>query len=150
MKITFRQDLVGAAVFLILSITLWLLVPLQIVIDEDDGITAQTFPRLIIGLMALCSCILLVKEIIKIIRKQPSKMVTLTLSEELNASIVILLLVLYWFMLYWLPFMVSSIIFAFLMLLFFRCRNWQYYAIVATVITTVSFIFEYLLNISLP
>ncbi len=40
MKITFRQDLVGAAVFLILSITLWLLVPLQIVIDEDDGITA--------------------------------------------------------------------------------------------------------------
>ncbi|EGP04307.1 hypothetical protein GEW_10121 [Pasteurella multocida subsp. gallicida str. Anand1_poultry] len=93
---------------------------------------------------------MLVKEIIKIIRKQPSKMVTLTLSEELNASIVILLLVLYWFMLYWLPFMVSSIIFAFLMLLFFRCRNWQYYAIVATVITAVSFIFEYLLNISLP
>ncbi|EGP04306.1 hypothetical protein GEW_10116 [Pasteurella multocida subsp. gallicida str. Anand1_poultry] len=30
-----------------------MLVPLQIVIDEDDGITAQTFPRLIIGLMAL-------------------------------------------------------------------------------------------------
>ncbi|MGC6405487.1 tripartite tricarboxylate transporter TctB family protein [Bisgaard Taxon 45] len=150
MKITFRQDLVGAVVFLILSITLWLLVPLQIVIDEDEGITAQTFPRLIIGLMAICSAILLIKEIIKMIRKQPSKMVTFTLSEERNAAIVVLLLVLYWFMLYWLPFIVSSIIFAFLMLLFFRCRNWQYYAIVATVISAVSFIFEYLLNISLP
>ncbi|MGC6376733.1 tripartite tricarboxylate transporter TctB family protein [Bisgaard Taxon 45] len=150
MKITFRQDLVGAVVFLILSITLWLLVPLQIVIDEDEGITAQTFPRLIIGLMAICSAILLIKEIIKMIRKQPSKMVTFTLSEEQNAAIVVLLLVLYWFMLYWLPFIVSSIIFAFLMLLFFRCRNWQYYAIVATVISVVSFVFEYLLHISLP
>lgn len=150
MKITFRQDLIGAVVFLILSITLWLLVPEQIVIDEDEGITAQTFPKLIIGLMGLCSFILLLKEIIKIIRKQPSKMVSLTLSEEMNSAVVILLLVLYWFMLYWLPFMLSSIIFAFLMLLFFRCRNWTYYAIVAAVIAAVSLIFKYLLNISLP
>ncbi|UAY78761.1 tripartite tricarboxylate transporter TctB family protein [Pasteurella canis] len=150
MKITFRQDLIGAVVFLILSITLWLLIPLQIIIDEDEGITAQTFPRLIIGLMALCSVILLIKEIIKILHKQPSKMVTIQLTDELNSLVVIFLLALYWLMLHWLPFMVSSIIFAFLMLLFFRCHNWKYYAIVASVIISIALIFEHLLHISLP
>lgn len=150
MKITFRQDLIGAVFFLILSITLWWLIPHQIVIDDHEGITAQTFPRLIIGLMGCCSLILLIKEVIKYLRNEPSKMVTLTLKDELNALVVVVLLVLYWIMLHGLSFMLSSIIFACLMLLFFRCRNWSYYAIVSVVILSVAMIFEHLLHISLP
>lgn len=83
MKITFRQDLVGSVVFLMVSITLWLLMPYQILIeDEEEIITAQTFPRLIIGLMGICSAILLIKELIKYFRKQPVKMVELNFQQE--------------------------------------------------------------------
>lgn len=151
MKITFRQDLVGALVFLILSISLWLLIPYQIMLtDDDEIITAQTFPRLVIGLMGLCSLILLVKELIKWFYKQPVKMVELHLYQEARTLIVIGLLILYWAMFQFLPFMIASIIFSVLLLLFFRCKNWIYYAIVISVVLFVSFFFQYVLNVSLP
>ncbi|MGQ0286492.1 tripartite tricarboxylate transporter TctB family protein [Pasteurellaceae bacterium 22721_9_1] len=151
MKISFRQDLVGAVVFLILSISLWLLIPYQIMVtDDEEVITAQTFPRLVIGLMGICSFILLVKELVKWFRKQPVKMVELRFDQELRSLIVIALLLLYWAMLNWLPFMIASMIFSILLLLFFRCKNWIYYAIVISVVISVSVFFQYVLNVSLP
>lgn len=150
MKITFRQDLVGAVVFLTVSAILWFLIPYQIVTDEDDVITAQTFPRLIIGLMALCSAVLLIKELTKLIRKQPSKMVEIHFQQELRSLFIVGLLVLYWGLLHWLPFMFASILFAYCCLLFFRCHKWHYYAIVTAVIVSVSLFFQHFLNVSLP
>ncbi|NBI12985.1 tripartite tricarboxylate transporter TctB family protein [[Haemophilus] felis] len=151
MKITFRQDLVGSVVFLVVSITLWLLIPYQILIeDEEEIITAQTFPRLIIGLMGICSAILLVKELIKYFRKQPVKMVELNFQQEGRALTVVVLLVAYWGILHWLPFMLSSILFSVLLLLFFNCRNWKYYAIVISIVVSVSIFFQHFLNVSLP
>ncbi|MDO4697918.1 MAG: tripartite tricarboxylate transporter TctB family protein [Pasteurellaceae bacterium] len=151
MKIRFRQDLVGSLIFLIVSLVLWFLMPYQIKVTEDDElITAQTFPRLVIGLMIVCCVILLVKELIKLVRKQPTKMAEFDLTRESRSLIVILLLVLYWGLLHWLPFIVSSIIFSYLLLIFFQCKNWKYYAIVTTVIVAVSLFFQNLLNVSLP
>ena len=103
MKIAFRQDLIGSLVFLIISAILWFLIPYQIITEEDEAITAQTIPRLIIGLMALCSFILFIKELIKLVRKQPSKTVEIHFKQELNATVIIGLLVLYWGMLHFLP-----------------------------------------------
>lgn len=151
MKITLRQDLLGALLFLVVSAVLWVLMPSQIVVsDPDEVITAQTFPRLIIGLMGACSAILLIKEIIKLIRKQPTKMVEIRLAEEAHSLFLVLTLVLYWGLLHWLPFMVASTLFAFTLLAFFRCKNWKYYAIVAAFSVLLSLFFQNLLHISLP
>lgn len=150
MTLKFRQDLVGALVFLILSAVLWIMLPYQIMIDDDDTITAQTFPRLIIGLMAFCSLILLIKELIKLWRKQPVTMVEIHFHQESRALLIVGLLVLYWAMLHWLPFMVSSIVFACLFMVFLRCRKWHYYVIVSAVIIAISLFFQNLLNVSLP
>lgn len=150
MKIAFRQDLIGSLVFLIISAILWFLIPYQIITEEDEAITAQTFPRLIIGLMALCSFILFIKELIKLVRKQPSKTVEIHFKQELNATVIIGLLVLYWGMLHFLPFMVSSAIFSYLFLLFLKCRNWKYYGIITVMIIAISLFFQYALNVSLP
>lgn len=151
MKITFRQDLVGSLVFLLFSLGLWLLIPSQIIVtDTEEIITAQTFPRLIIGLMGFCSLILLVKELLKLFRKEEAKMVEIDLRQESLSLVIIGLLILYWAMLFWLPFMLSSIIFGSLLLLFFNCRKWHYYAIVAVVVIALSLFFQNLLNVSLP
>ncbi|OOR98559.1 tricarboxylate transporter [Canicola haemoglobinophilus] len=151
MTIRFRQDLVGSIVFLIFSLVLWFLIPYQIKVTEDDElITAQTFPRLVIGLMILCCVILFIQEIIKVIRKQPTKMAEINLPHEARSLVVVLLLVLYWGLLHWLPFIVSSTIFSVLLLIFFQCKNWKYYAIVIAVIVSVSLFFQNLLNVSLP
>ncbi|MBN6710471.1 tripartite tricarboxylate transporter TctB family protein [Haemophilus haemoglobinophilus] len=151
MTIRFRQDLVGSIVFLIFSLVLWFLIPYQIKVTEDDElITAQTFPRLVIGLMILCCVILFIQEIIKVIRKQPTKMAELDFTRETRSLVVVLLLVVYWGLLHWLPFIVSSTIFSVLLLIFFQCKNWKYYAIVIAVIVSVSLFFQNLLNVSLP
>lgn len=151
MKITLRQDLAGALLFLAVSAVLWVLMPSQIVVnDPDEVITAQTFPRLIIGLMGACSAILLIKEIIKLVRKQPTKMVEIRLAEESHSFFLVLTLVFYWSLLHWLPFMVASTLFAFALLAFFRCKNWTYYAIVAVFSVLLSLFFQNLLHISLP
>lgn len=151
MKITLRQDLLGALLFLVVSAVLWVLMPSQIIVsDPDEVITAQTFPRLIIGLMGACSAILLIKEIIKLIRKQPAKMVEIRLAEEAHSLFLVLTLVFYWGLLHWFPFMVASTLFAFVLLAFFHCKNWKYYAIVAAFSVLLSFFFQNLLHISLP
>lgn len=150
MKLSLRQDLVGACIFLILSLVLWFFIPIQILVEEDDTITAQTFPRLIIGLMALCSFILLIKELLKWLRKEPVKRIEIHLRQELHSFIIFSLLVGYWIILNWLPFMPASLIFATLLLCFFQCRNWRYYAIIFIVIISVSLLFQNVLNVNLP
>ena len=151
MKISFRQDLAGSVVFLIVSLSLWLLMPYQILVeDEEEVITAQTFPRLIIALMGICSLILLIKELIKLYKRQPVKMVELSLQHELRSLAIIGLLVLYWGLLHWLTFMLSSLIFCYLLLLFFSCKNWKYYVIVSLIVVSVSLFFQQVLNVSLP
>ncbi|WP_439256545.1 tripartite tricarboxylate transporter TctB family protein [Lonepinella sp. BR2271] len=150
MKVQFRQDLVGAVVFLVVSAVIWWLIPSQIVLSHDDPINSQTFPRLIIGLMGLCSLILLIKELIKWGRKQPVKMVELQFKQESRSLMVLLLLALYWGLMHWLPFAIASMLFSAAMLRFCGCRNWRYYAIVAAVIVMISVLFEYVLNVSLP
>ncbi|MGV3058951.1 tripartite tricarboxylate transporter TctB family protein [[Pasteurella] aerogenes] len=151
MKISLRQDLVGSFVFLIISILLWILIPSQIILDDtQDSINAQTFPRLVIGLMGFCSLILFIQEVIKLIKKEPSKIIEIDIHTEFNAIVIILLLILYWVLLNWLSFMASSIIFSFLMLIFFHSKNWKYYFIVAFIIIAVSLFFNNVLDVALP
>ena len=69
MKIKFKQDLVGGIVFLIVSLVIWFMMPSQIKINTTDAINSQSFPRVIIGLMMVCSIYLIIVQVIKIIKK---------------------------------------------------------------------------------
>lgn len=150
MKIKIKQDLVGAITFLILGLVIWFLIPSQIKLTNQDMINSQTFPRLIIGLMIICSAYLVVIEVIKIIKKQPVKEAIIDLKQEGKSILMILMLVIYWVMLHWLPFMITSLIFAGGMLLFFKCKNWKYYAIVGTTIIAITVMFQNVLSVKLP
>ncbi|MBE2893696.1 tripartite tricarboxylate transporter TctB family protein [Spirabiliibacterium falconis] len=151
MKIQIKQNLVGGIVFLIFSSLLWWFIPTQIVLRESaEAINSQTFPRIIVGLMWLCSAILVAKEIVLLIQKKPVKVVSFDLGEEYRAFILIALLIAYWFLLDALPFLVASLIFVNAFLLLSRCRNWKYYAIVCTTVILVSVVFEHILHVKLP
>lgn len=150
MKFKFKQDLIGAALFLAVATVIWLLIPSQIIVNEGYLINSQTFPRLIIGLMWISSLYLLVVEVIKIIRKEPVKELEVYIKEEFKSLIVIGLLVVYWGMLHWLTFMAASIIFGVAMLIFFKDKNWKHYAIVVTTIVVITIVFQNVLNVKLP
>ena len=150
MKFKFKQDLVGSILFLIVSSVIWLLIPSQIQANEGYLISSQTFPRVIIGLMWLCSLYLLVVEVIKLIRKEPVKEVEVALTEEFKSILVIGMLVGYWVMLHWLTFMASSIIFATIMLVFFKNKNWKHYGVIISTIVVITVVFQKFLNVKLP
>lgn len=150
MKIKIKQNLIGSILFLIISTVIWSLIPYQIKANPGNLINSQTFPRVIIGLMWICSLYLFVVEIVKIIKKQPVREIEICIKEESRSLVVIGMLVGYWLMLYWLTFMASSIIFATVMLLFFKNKNWKHYAVVISTIVVITVLFQNVLHVKLP
>ena len=150
MKLKFNHNLVGSAMFLILSLVIWLMIPYQIVLKHDRVINSQTFPRLVIGLMGICSLFLFVKEIIAIVMKRERESKVIDLREEYRSILMILAVAFFWLILHWVPFMFSAILFAGLSLILYRCRKWLYYGITFSVIIAVTLVFQEVLHVNLP
>lgn len=150
MKIKFNRNLIGALLFLTLSVVLFLLMPSQIKVVSSDVINSASFPRLIVFIMGACSLYLVLAEIIKIIRKQPVEMYELDLHSEGRSLVVIALLVLFLVLLNFIQFWLSALIFSSLLMFFMGTRKWWKYAIVFSVIITVTLLFTKVLNVTLP
>ncbi len=150
MKYKIKVNIVGGAIFIILSMTLWFLIPSQIPITSDGVITSRSFPRLIVLLMFFSSLFIFVSDIVKLISKRPVNEVKVCLKEEGKAVVVCVLLVAYAFLFDKIGFMVASIVYCYSMLLFFKCKNWKYYAIVTIICVAVTYIFKNILLVQLP
>lgn len=150
MDIRYNKNIIGSGMFLTLSVVLWLLIPTQIVIKTDDLINSQSFPRLVIGIMALSSLYLFIVELVKVIRNKEREMGQIILREEVKRLLMIGLVVLFWLLLHVTSFLVSSIVFGTLSLLLFRCKKWSYYALVNSLVIGVTLLFKLVLNVNLP
>ena len=64
MKIRYNREIISGAIFVVLSAVLWFLIPVQVQTLEKTPINAQTFPRIAIGGMFLCSVGLLLEVIL--------------------------------------------------------------------------------------
>ena len=92
MKYKIKVNIVGGAIFLILSMILWYLIPSQIPINGDAVITSRSFPKLIVLLMFFSSLFIFVSDdFIKIMRKRPVQEVEVKLKEEGRAVVVCVL-----------------------------------------------------------
>lgn len=150
MKIKFNRNLVGSLLFFILSITLFLFIPSQIKVVSNDVINSSSFPRLIIFIMGTCSLYLFLLEVIKIIRKQLSEITELDLAVEGRTLVVIGLLILFLVLLNFIQFWLSALIFSGLLMFFMGTRKWWKYAIVFTVIISITLLFTKVLSVTLP
>ncbi len=150
MKYKIKVNIVGGAIFIILSMILWYLIPSQIPINSDGIITSRSFPRLIVLLMFFSSLFIFVSDIIKLISKRPVNEVEVNLKEEGRAAVVCVLLVAYAFLLNKIGFMIASIVYCYSMLIFFKCKNWKYYIIVTIICMAVTYIFKNILLVQLP
>ena len=150
MKYKIKVNIVGGAIFIILSMILWYLIPSQIPINSDGIITSRSFPRLIVLLMFFSSLFIFVSDIIKLISKHPVNEVEVNLKEEGRATVVCVLLIAYAFLLNKIGFMIASIAYCYSMLMFFKCKNWKYYIIVTIICMAVTYIFKNILLVQLP
>lgn len=149
-SIKIKKNLIGSIIFLILSIIIWYMIPYQIKLTKVTAVNAQTFPRLIIALMGICSLYCLIKEINKIKKREPIEEIEIVFIEEVQAVLMIMLIIFYWLILHWFTFMAASLIFATGMLIFYRCKKISYYIIVYSIIISVTLAFQNLLNVELP
>lgn len=149
-QIRFYPSLVGPVLFLLASIAGYALMPSQVKIQEGTATTARTFPSLMLTLILVCSVVLILQEVYKIVRKQPLEVVMLDVMTEIRALIILILLVLYALMIPLLGFIVTSMLFAMSMLGFFRVKKWWYYLIVSLSALAIGLLFQVVLNVRLP
>lgn len=148
--IKFNKNLIGSGLFLTLSLVLWLMIPYQIILKSDRVINSQTFPRLVIGLMGICSLYLFVREVVNILMKKECEYTVIHLKEESKSLLMIGSVTLFWIMLHWIPFMIAAVIFSGLVLALYRCKKLSYYAITFSTIMIVTVVFEKVLHVNLP
>lgn len=145
-----KTNLVGGGLFLSISIIIWFLIPSQIALTQNSSINSQTFPKIIVGISIVSSILLILKELIKIIKKEPTEEIKITFSNEIKVIIMLIFLMIYVFLFEYIDFLFSSIIYSFLTLMYYRSKNIKYYISIALVCLIVNYIFKNLLLVQLP
>lgn len=148
--IKFNQNIIGSIVFIALSSFGLFLTPSQIRVTEKGSVNAQTFPKLLLEIILVCSIAILILEISKIIRKKQTEKKEINILTEIRALILLCLMVGYLLLLKPIGFILSSILFGLGMLGYFRIRKWWYYLIIIVAGIVIGLVFQNLLHVRLP
>lgn len=145
-----NPSLVGGVIFLCFSLFLMFVIPSQIKTKETSLITAQSYPFLIAGVMFFASAQLIVREAIKVVRKEETKTIRLSITKEARVFLLFLILIAYPLLMPLSGYLIASAILCLSMLLFYRDKNVFHYLIVLASCFLVNYLFKHLLNVQLP
>lgn len=146
---SYPSNLSAGVICALVAIVMIMVIPGQIEVSEKDEVNGRVFPQLLIYLMLLCSTILIGKDVLKIMTKQPLEMKTINLYVELKALIIILILIATYLISKYTELFVAGGIFCSLaFLVFFNCRKPLYYAITLTLAVTIWVAFRFGLGVN--
>ncbi len=140
----------GSVLFATLGILILVLIPSQIKVRADQTINARTFPAILAWIMLVCSAFNMINDGIRVIRRQKLPFIEMNLLNEVKAMIILLFLVIYALLMPLAGFSIASVVFALLMLLYFRVKEWKYYLLVTVLALGIGFLFKNVLNVRLP
>ena len=147
-NIRYPSDLVTGIVFLLVAVAVILLLPSQVNVSQNEVIDGREFPRLLMYLMAICSCALILIEIGKMVMKKPMVMKTMNLLVEVKALIIMAILVVTFLLAkYTGMFVLGAVFCAVAFLLFFRCKKMSYYTITVTFVMAIWAAFRFILHV---
>lgn len=152
MKIKLNSDMITGAIFLVVSIILYGLIPSQIKTYEKSSITAASFPTLLLRIMIVCSAILLAQGILSKGKKEYCLSAALFRNESLKRLkpvIYIAMLLVYAVLLPRIGFIIASLLLVNGILAYFRSRTWYFYAIASANVFLAYFAFR-AINVTLP
>lgn len=129
-EVKIPTDLVGACLFFLIAVVLFVIMPDQVPISENDVINGRVFPTLLVILLMLCSGLLILQNIVKIMKKEPLHTCTLNLLTEVKALIILAILFVTYLICKWTDLFVAGAVFCSLgFLVYFRCSKKSYYVI---------------------
>lgn len=141
-------DLATGILFLLLSVVLLLIMPQQVAISEKDVVNGRAFPSLVCYVMMACSAVLVVKDVIKLVKKQPLEVRVVNMKTEGKALIIFGII----FISYLLAkitdlFVIGGIFCCVGFLVYFRSKKPSYYAITIAVTVAVWAAFRFALGV---
>lgn len=141
-------DLITGIIFLLLSMILLLIMPQQVVISEKDVVNGRAFPSLVSYVMMACSAVLIIKDVIKVVKKQPLEYKVINLKTEGKALIIFGII----FVSYLLAkltdlFVIGGIFCCVGFLVYFRSKKPRYYAITIAITVAVWAAFRFALGV---
>ena len=150
MKVKLNSNMITGVLFLIVSVALHILIPSQIRTYETSAVTAATVPTLLIRGMILC--ILLVQGILSKEKTEYTISGAIFTKENLlrlKPVIYIAMLIAYALLLPHIGFIISSLLLANGILLYFGTRKWWFYAIASANVIVAYFAFQ-AMSVTLP
>lgn len=153
MKVRYNSELLSGGLFLLIGLVLWFLIPGQVETMETGKITAQTFPRIAVGGMVLCSLGLLVQGF-----RHPKKTAVWnhewirqeSVRKELRSVLFCGFLLLYCLLFQTLGFIVDTLLLVAAILVYYKSRKPLQYLIAFAAVLIVYVVFTYGLNVNLP
>lgn len=148
-EISIPVDLTAGILFFAIAAVIMLIMPSQVAISDNDVVNGRAFPSLLMWVMMLCSGILIVKEVYKLITRQPLERKAINLLTELKA-LVIFGILLITFLLSKLTgqFIVGALFCSLSFLFYFRCKKPLYYGITLTLTVLIWAAFKFVLNVN--
>ena len=149
MKVVIKTDLWSGIFFLLLSVFLFITIPMQIELVDDSAVNSRSFPFLLALIIMVMSIKLIITETLKIIGKKNVNQKEIDLKDEGKALIIFLILLGYLILMPVIGYFSSSLIMFAAFLVFFRSRNKLYYIIALLSCAAVYLIFRFVLNVQL-
>ena len=141
-------DLTAGIVAILFSLFIFAVMPDQVAISEKDVVNGPAFPTLLMSVMLICGIVLVGREILKLMRKQPLEWKVINVQTEAKALVIFLIL----FFTYFLSrltglFVIGAVFCCIGFLLYFRCRKKSYYALTITLAVIIWAVFRFVLNV---
>lgn len=152
MKIKLNSNMVTGAIFLVISVILYVLIPSQIKTYETGSMTAATVPTLLIRILLACSVILLAQGLLSKDKKEYYISTALFQKESLKRLkpvIYIAMLLAYAVLMPRIGFIIASLLLANGILAYFGTRKWWFYLIASANVFLAYFAFR-AINVTLP
>lgn len=161
MKNKKKQDIILAAVCLLLGAAILLLIPQEVRVVSTGArgtVTARTFPYMAGGLMVLSSAGLLLNTLLRKTPEGEGKTENAVSPEDaekrkkslLRTGLVFVLMILYVIAMNLIGFILASIIFGIIFLYITGIRKWWQYLIFAVLMIPLFALFKYVLYVPLP
>ncbi len=153
MKDYISKNIIPGIVFLIFGVVMFFLTPGQIQTDETTAFTARTFPYLILGIVILCSVVLIVQGVFGLLKGQKDDLLKTAAGEHGNTLLLLKVLVL----------MIAAVLLGRLtgllgsgilmgigFMVLYRDRKPLHYAIVISIVAVSYFLFKSVFGLNLP
>lgn len=133
--------------FIIFGVIVFCLIPISI--SEGSGeFGPRLFPKVVSILLVISGSGILFKDIM--INKDDREYVNTTKKELIKVAILFVMMAIFIFLMDKIGFLISALLFGVGSQIFYKVKNWKYYAIISGLIVAIDFIFRNLLNVQLP